>query len=260
MRFAVLLLGLSGLLAACNTTSSSTDSSSDTPTDSAQWVVDQAIDQHGGAVYDNFTLTFDFRGRQYLVKRANARFRYERQWTTDTTGTILDVLENEGFYREQDGEKVQLSAEDSAKYANSVNSVAYFIQLPFGLNDGAVHKEYAGQVFIKGKSYYKVKVTFSKEGGGTDFEDTFYYWVEAKGYTVDYIAYYYLTNGGGSRFREAINVREVEGLRVQDYINYTYTGDTVPVADYDRAFEEGRIRELSRILNENVMVKVPRDE
>lgn len=260
MRY-LAVAALGGILfAACQSSETTTQTAEPKKlTDSAQWVIDQAIARHGGEAYQDYSLEFDFRGRHYTVQEHADQYTYVREWTTDTTGTMRDVLTNAGFIRREDGERVTLSAEDSAKYANSVNSVAYFVRLPQGLNDPAVFKRYAGQVAIKGDTYHKVRVTFSEEGGGTDHDDVFYYWVHTQHHTVDYLAYYYHTDGGGSRFREAINPRELSGMLILDYVNYTYTGDSVAVADYDRAFDEGRVKELSRIINENAQVALGSD-
>ena len=51
---------------------------------------------------------------------------------------INDILNNSGFKRLIDGDEVELSAKDSAAYANSVNSVHYFALLPYNLKDDAV--------------------------------------------------------------------------------------------------------------------------
>lgn len=255
-----LWVGLAGLtlFSACNGSSSTKETSQEAsaPQDSAQWIMDQAIARHGGSLFNQMDLSFDFRKRHYTVRHEDGRYEYTRAWTTDSTGSIRDVLNNDGFIRYHDGEAISISSKDSAAFANSVNSVAYFTLLPHGLNDGAVIKNYVGKVSIKSEPYYKVKVTFQQDGGGTDFDDVFYYWIHEQKLTMDYFAYYYHTNGGGSRFREAIDPVTKEGLLLQDYINYTYTGDSVPVADYDLAFNEGRVKELSRIINENERVNI----
>ena len=98
-------------------------------------------------------------------------------------------------------------------------------QLPFGLNDPAVIKEYLGQKVINQQLYEKVKVTFLQENGGKDFEDVFVYWIHAESKTVDFLAYSYLTDGGGVRFRQAINRRN--HLR---YANFRITSTLNPKA------------------------------
>ena len=72
----------------------------------------------------------------------------------------------------------------------------YFAQLPYGLNSPAVQKKILGEATINGNTYYEIEVTFSKEGGGIDFEDRFVYWIHKENFTVDFLAYRYATNGG----------------------------------------------------------------
>ena len=133
---------------------------------------------------------------------------------------VHDHLTNGGLWREVAGEKVVLSIKDSAAYANSVNSVIYFALLPYFLNDPAVIKTYLGTEVIGEKEYERVMVTFQQEGGGKDFEDEFIYWFDGDTYHLDFLAYNYITDGGGARFREAFNARQINGVRFVNYTNY----------------------------------------
>ena len=215
-------------------------------------LINQARTAHGSSMVDSSTIAFDFRGRHYVSQRSNGRYQYERQWT-DTTGTVYrDVLNNDGLYREVNGERVPLSAKVSTAYTGSVNSVLYFALLPYYLNDPAVQTEYLGATTIKGEPYHKLQVTFRAEGGGTDHEDQYIYWLHKDQHTMDYLAYNYQVNGGGARFREAYNVRTIEGLRIADYRNYKPVPPTMEVAVFDSLFEAGQMEQLSLIETENV--------
>ena len=105
-----------------------------------------------------------------------------------------------------------------------------------------------------GRSYHKFNITFDQEGGGTDFEDEFIYWFDATDYSLDYLAYLFHVNGGGIRFRKAINQRRVAGVLFNDYINYKADHNQLKVADTDHAFEAGKLEELSQILLDNIAV------
>ena len=143
----------------------------------------------------------------------------------------------------------------AVKYTSSVNSVHYFALLPFGLNDAAVNKSSLENVTIKDKLYHKIKVWFSQEGGGEDFEDVFIYWIDTETFKADYIAYSYIEDDGvGIRFREAYNERIVNGLRFVDYNNYKSEEATMDVIGLDKAFETGHLKLLSKIELENIVV------
>lgn len=241
-------------LSAC-TGSAPSEETAATTLPTAQQIADAAIEEHGGERYKNFRAEFDFRGRHYTAARDGWKFTYERIFT-DTTGRhFRDVLTHEGLYREVDGQRVQLSEKDSAAYANSVNSVLYFALLPAFLNDKAVVKEYAGEATIKGQPYHKLRVTFRQEGGGKDFEDEYMYWIHRDSATMDYLAYNYLTDGGGARFREAYNVRTIGGIRFADYHNYKPKTDSRNVAAFDSLFENGEMELVSDIETENIIVE-----
>ena len=215
------LLILIAILAACsNENAAETDHSYPEEKDQAQMLIDQAIKVHGSELVAKSTIDFDFRGRHYRSIRDGGTFQYERIFQDTLGDQYRDVLTNEKLYREKNGQLVELTSKDSSAYANSVNSVLYFALLPYFLNDPAVRKAYEGENQVKGEPYHKIRITFGQEGGGKDFEDQFMYWIHQEKHTIDYLAYNYQTDGGGARFREAINVRNVGGIRFADYINY----------------------------------------
>ena len=169
----------------------------------------------------------------------------------DSTEEVRDILTNEGLIREINGVQAAIPDTMAFKYANSVNSVIYFAVLPYRLNDEAVFKKYLGEVEIKGKAYDKIQVTFAEEKGGKDFEDIFIYWINRETHQLGYLAYQYETDGGGIRFREALNPRRVGGLLFQDYINYKMDKN-LAVEDADKLFEAGKLEKLSDIILEEI--------
>lgn len=220
----------------------------------ARDIISKAMDAHGSGLVDSSDIAFDFRGRHYRSQRQGSQFRYERAFVDSTGAQVLDLLTNDGLSRAVDGQPVALSAKDSLAYAESVNSVLYFTLLPYFLRDDAVQPTYLGEASIKGEPYHKVKVTFRQEGGGTDYEDEYIYWIHRDRHSMDYLAYNYQVNGGGARFREAYQVREVAGLRVADYRNYKPEPLSMAVASFDSLFEAGALKLLSAIEVENVKV------
>jgi len=223
---------------------------------SAEAVVSKAIEVAGGAEFEQSEINFDFRDTHYKAVRNNGKFQLERQFK-DSLAEIRDVLSNSGFERFENDMKVKVIDSMVPNYSASVNSVHYFSVLPYGLNGEAVHKELLEDVSIKEKSYYKIRVTFSENGGGEDFEDVFVYWIDKTAYTVDYLAYSYNeTEGLGLRFREAYNARTVNGLRFVDYNNYKPKTTNVNLEDLDDLFVENKLELLSKIELKNIQVKI----
>lgn len=222
----------------------------------AQLIIDKTIENAGGDKYENATINFTFRDTKYSSKRNKGQYELSRSFT-DSLGEVMDILTNAGFERFVNGVKMELQDSIATKYCNSVNSVHYFVQLPYGLNEAAVKKELVGKAEIDGKKYYEIEVTFSKEGGGTDHDDVYLYWVEQKNFTVDYFAYKFYTGEGGIRFREAFNPRTVSGLRFADYKNYKLeTWESVDLKTVDQLFEAGKLELLSEIKTEDVSVDI----
>ena len=220
----------------------------------AEKIVNKSIEAHGGELYENSIIEFDFRDRHYILERSQGYFKYHRIFV-DSTGTYHDILSNGGFRRTLDDSLIVLDEEWIRRYSNSVNSVAYFALLPFGLNDPAVLKNLVGEEEIDGQHYYKIKVTFNKEGGGEDFEDVFVYWINKKTFIMEYFGYYYLTDGGGIRFREATNTREAGGLLFSDYINFKSKDGDNYVEGLAEKFKNDQLEQLSEIILKNLQVK-----
>ncbi|WP_339863971.1 DUF6503 family protein [uncultured Algoriphagus sp.] len=221
----------------------------------AQKIVDKAIEAHGGESYWNSKVEFDFRNIHYTILKTPDRFEYIREFS-DSTGNVKDLLNNDGFVRTVNGAKIDtLSEEWIGKYSRSVNSVAYFAYLPYGLNDPSVFKTSLGETEINGEKYNLIKVTFAEEGGGEDFDDEFLYWIGTEDSIVDYMAYSYHTDGGGVRMREVSGVNEVGGIRFQNYLNLKPADESVSVEKMQELYESGDLELLSEINLENISVE-----
>lgn len=222
-------------------------------TTDAQKIIDRAIEAHGGNHYLASKINFDFRDRHYESERRGGLYHYQRIFS-DSSGRVNDHLTNDGFFREVNDEKIDLSEEWQSKYANSVNSVIYFALLPYSLNDPAVQKRYRGAGTIRDEKYHKIEVTFRQEDGGKDYEDVFVYWIHQEKNTMDYLAYEFHTDGGGTRFREAFNQREVNNILFADYHNYKGPQPGVDLATFDTLFQAGKLKKASEIVLKNVTV------
>ena len=224
-----------------------------------QQIVDNAIEVHGGKAYRSFHLEFDFRNRHYTASRNGGVFTYTREFT-DSTGVIKDVLNNDGLTRFRNGSILDITDERKHAFTKSVNSVIYFALLPYGLNDKAVNKQWVKEVTIKNEPYDMVRVTFDQQNGGEDHSDIFLYWFHQQKHTMDYFAYKYETDGGGLRFREAINPRRIGGILWQDYINYKPADESIPLEDLESMFISGSLERLSEVKMENAKVTEYRPE
>ena len=219
----------------------------------AQEIVDKSIAVSGGDFLNKSRISFRFRDAKYVAERNDWRYQLERI-KTDSLNTVRDVVNNDGFSRYVNEKPVTVADSMASRYSNSVNSVHYFAYLPYGLNDKAVNKELLGEATIKGKAYHKIKVTFDQEGGGDDFEDVYLYWIDKTTFTMDYLAYEFHVNGGGLRFREAYNIRTVNGIRFVDYHNFKPKTKNTEIYDLDQLFENGELELLSEIILEDVEV------
>lgn len=221
-----------------------------------QKVIDRAIEEHGGKAYEQVKMSFDFREIHYEVLKTPDRYQYIREFD-DSLGRVKDILNNEGFRRLVNGQEVKVTDERRQAYSNSVNSVAYFAFLPYGLNDAATRKEWVRKTELEGSFYDVVYVSFLQEGGGDDFEDEFLYWINKDTGRMDFLAYTFHTEGGGIRFRKAVNQRIIDGVLVQDYENYMPAGaeKRPPLDSIEQMYTAGELELLSQIRLKNLNVE-----
>ena len=240
--FAGLLFALGG----CGSPDAPADSSP-----SAEAVIDSAIAAHGGEVLDHAVVRFDFRGDDYQVRQDGGAFRFQRTYTDSLGQTVREVMSNDSLYRTVDGAPVSLSDDERQSLRTTVNSVTYFALLPHPLDDSAVQATYDGRDTVRSTPYHRIRVTFQQEGGGQDWEDIFYYWFHTDTYAMDYLSYAFGLSEGeerGTRFREAYNVRQINGVRFADYHNYTDTTLTPEeMASYPNRLENGTLELVSEI-------------
>ena len=221
--------------------------------DNADAIVAKVIDVAGGDLYENSEMSFTFRDIAYKSSRKAGIFTLERYFVKDGD-SIQDILDNQGFRRFKNDTLIPLTDSISKLYTNSVNSVHYFVQLPYGLSTEAANRKLLGKDTINGKEYFEIEISFNRVGGGEDHEDEYLYWVNTKDYTIDYLAYKYEVLGGGIRFREAYNPRVVGGIRVVDYRNYKPQDLSTPLQQLDELFTNDQLEFISSIENEDVRV------
>jgi len=226
------------------------------PANDARTILEKSVEAHGGDRYARSRIEFDFRKYHLVLENKDGRFRYERSYQDTTGAAVREVLTNDGLTRTLNGKQQTLDTAAYRRYTEGVNSVAYFVLLPYKLTDPAVVAEHAGERQIDGQTYHRIRVSFRPEGGGKDYKDVFFYWINQQTHTMDYLAY----SEGGPRFRKAVNPQVVGGIRFQDYVNYKGENeDTTSVGEYDLRYQRGQLPILSRIEQRNIRVTVPGD-
>ena len=228
-------------------------------TPSAAAVIDSARVAHGAPMLNEAVVTFDFRGDDYRIRQDGGPFHYRRSYADSLGRPVTEGLTNDGIYRVVDGDTVSLSSSERDAVETTVNSVTYFALLPEPLGDSAVQPTYSGRDTIDGVPYHRVKVTFRQEGGGRDWEDVFMYWFRTDTYAMGYLAYAFgqgPDEESGTRFREAYNVRRVNGVRMADYRNYTVdTLSADQMEEYPDLWARDAARLVSRIELDSVQVR-----
>ncbi|HLW30430.1 MAG TPA: DUF6503 family protein [Brumimicrobium sp.] len=219
-------------------------------------IIDSVYYKYGSEEINSSNIYFEFRDFKYAYEQDQAGVKRSRKFTNDKGEEVYDVWQGNDLARTINGKQVQLTEKDEKAYINSINSVFYFAFLPKALKDPAVNTELIDEVEIKGKMYYKIKVTFDEQGGGDDFHDIFLYWIGIEDYSMDYFAYQYFTEGGGVRFREVIGKREVGGICFQAYNNYGPKENIMDrYEEVDAIFIENGLELVSEIKLENIRVE-----
>ena len=220
---------------------------------STSQIINKSIKAHGWD-QDDFSIVFDFRDYQYELKRKNKFYSFQR--TTKKEGNVVkDLMSSKKKLKRFINDKsVELSDSMTNVFSNSLNSVMYFFQLPRPLKDQAVITKYLGLAKIFNEKYWTIKVTFKENGGGKDYQDEFRYWININNGQIDYLAYNYLTEGGGTRFRQSVNKQLNQGFIFQDYINFKPNVKFVSLDSLPILFEAGNLIKVSNIKNKNIRV------
>ena len=256
-RLAVLagLLALSAL--GCQSGGQNPGQQATTPTSAiavtkADSIVVRAIELHGGDRFEATETEFDFRDWHFKVWRDGGMFEYTRTYS-DSSGQIVEVMDNEGFSRTADGLPYEMTEREWNIWTEAVMANVYFTFLPYKLTDPAVIRQMLDPVTIEGQPYQTVEITFEEEGGGRDWEDRFLFWFHELDGTMDYFAYYY-TLRGTSRFRKLINEREIGGIVFADHENYNADTLGFNLEHAPAKFEAGELELASNVILENIVV------
>jgi hypothetical protein len=217
----------------------------------ADSIVNRAIEAHGGTLYDTADYSFVFRGNKYRFINNGDHFEYSSE-VQKGDSLVKDVMTQDQFKRSINSTLQTLNKEDAGKYSETLNSVIYFATLPHKLHDASVNTKFVEETTIKGKKYDVISATFGQDGGGKDFNDEYQYWINKDNHKIDYLAYNYQVNEGGVRFRAAFNTRVIAGVTFQDYVNYEAPVKTA-LKDLPQLYEQGKLKEVSQILTENVV-------
>lgn len=223
-------------------------------------IVDRAIQHHGGDVYGKSEARLDVCSKSGCFRvetrategsldfevsgKARGKLREVRSWDGVTT-----VLE--------DGEAMAVSPDDLQPYLDWAMARIYFCFLPYRLNDPGVYKQDLGLTTWEGRHLHRIKVTF-EPGSSTDASDEYMYWFDPETARLEYFAYTYDDNGGGLRFRRAINHRRLGGILFFDQENLGTEGADLSVDAIDAAYVRDQLRYVSTVRFENIKVSPTR--
>ena len=216
-------------------------------------LIDRVIVAHGAEKFSDIHLEFTFRDFDYILHRTVEETIFIRESNNSDSLKIRDVYPlNNGLQRYINEQITQQTDSLVQLFQSSLNSVMYFVQLPFKLKDPAVITESIDQQTIKEQIYNVIKVTFEQQGGGEDFQDEYRYWIHPENYTMDYLAYSFNVDEGGIRFRKAIKRREINGIVFQDYENYRPVNDEATLDSLAALFSNGDLELVSLIEKTNI--------
>lgn len=217
-------------------------------------IVQKAIDSSGTNQFQTKKVSFQFRDIIYKSIPTCNGLKLQRFINKDSV-LIKDEFYKEKLNRTINDSTVVLNDSIAHLYAESVNSVHYFVQLPYRLQDEAVQKKLIGKEQIDENEFYKIKVTFQEDGGGDDFEDVYYYWIEVDSFRIAYLAYSFKVNGGGIRFRKAIKRQKYNQIEFVDYENYKPKIKTLKVQNAFQDYFQEKYSLVSVIENTNIQVE-----
>ncbi|WP_081209212.1 DUF6503 family protein [Salegentibacter sediminis] len=218
-------------------------------------IIEKTIETAGGENYTRATITFNFRDRTYKSMRRGMEFSLERQFA-EASDSIRDVVSNSGFHRYVNDSIRVIPDSLVARFNKEIKTVNYFAHLPYGLDHRGLVKELVGEAQIKGEPYFQLKMLFGQGASGVVGHDEFIYWIHKEDFTLDYLAYKFVEDEDGIRFRAAYNPRSIKGIRFVDYKNYTYHDPDTKLSELDELYEADQLELLSTIETEILEVEL----
>lgn len=218
-------------------------------------IIKKTIEVAGGENYKRATITFKFRDRIYISKRRGLEFSLERH-STEISDSIRDVVSNSGFQRYVNDSLHIIPDSLLTRYNKEIKTVHYFAHLPYGLDNRGLVKDLVGDTQIKGEPYFQLKMTFGQAAPGVAGHDEFMFWIHKNDFTLDYLAYKFVEEEEGIRFRAACNPRVINGIRFVNYRNFTFQDPTTELSELDELYESDQLELLSTIDTEILEVEV----
>lgn len=213
-------------------------------------IIAKAIEVSGTSAVNDHSVAFTFRDYNYRSEPTCSGMKLSR-----IKGDTIDVVFRGKFKRFIDSIPVEVNDSIAHLYAESINSVHYFVQLPYRLTDAAVKLKKHGQQTLDSTTYEVVEVNFSQENGGEDFDDTYMYWFNASTYQLSFLAYQFHVNGGGFRFRVPQQATYVKGMQFLDYKNYKPKQDHVKLTELLQLYGKGELELVSEIETQHPKLK-----
>lgn len=209
-------------------------------------IIEKTIEVAGGENYKKATISFNFRENTYKSERNGLEFSLEKQ-STEGLDSIRDMVSNSGFQRYVNDSLRIIPDSLLVRLNKEIKTVHYFAHLPYGLDNRGLNKELLEEARIEGEPYYQLKMSFGQRASGVAGHDEFLYWIHKEDFTLDYLAYKFVEEEEGIRFRAAFNPRVINGIRFVDYRNYTFRNSETGLSELDELYENDKLELLSTI-------------
>ncbi|HEY9184187.1 MAG TPA: DUF6503 family protein [Salegentibacter sp.] len=218
-------------------------------------IIEKTIEFAGGENYKKATISFNFREYTYKSERNGLEFSLERQFT-EASDSIRDVVSNSGLQRYVNDSLRIISDSLLSRLNKEIKTVHYFAHLPYGLDNRGLVKDLVGDTQIKGEPYFQLKMVYGQAAPGVAGHDEFMFWIHKNDYTLDYLAYKFVEEEDGIRFRAAYNPRFIKGIRFVDYKNFTFRNPNTDLSELPELYENNELELLSTIDTEILRVEV----
>lgn len=222
--------------------------------ETAQEVVDRAIEYHGGELYERSAsrLTITSRSGSFQVRSEVQGPRFDHSIISEVDGVERRIrITNDTVEAWQGDEPRPVEGSMEQRLRDQVMARVYFPFLPYRLNDPSVNKEDLGYEEWSGRLLRKVKVSFDT-GTSTDADDEYLYWFDPETGRLEQFAYSFYTGQGGLRLRTGFNYRRVGGILFFDSHNFGVDGPELEEGgvDVDRVtpgFVEEHMEKISTV-------------
>jgi hypothetical protein len=179
--------------------------------------------------------------KEYVIERKVDSITYKGTYSNGSTSYFIN-------------DSLQEHTLASRKFIETkLEGFVYLFSIPFVFDRNGTTASLEPSVSIKGISYHVLKILVYN-GEDVD-QDEFYLYINPFTNFIDYYAQKYSLQANRKIFKQAINVRNIGGLKISDYNVFSSRRDTIALSDMHKFYSQRKLQKINGIKVDSVTLK-----